>query len=71
MTYTKSTEFVLRSVRARQQFWKEERERARSSHNDRAAGDAQRLIDEYDAFIDILKRQSSDHALTGYRQARR
>lgn len=49
---------VLRSVRARQQFWIEERDRARLSNNDQAAGDAQRLIDEYNAFIEILKHQS-------------
>jgi hypothetical protein len=71
VTYTKSTEFVLRSVRARQQFWMEERDRARITHNDQAAGDAQRLIDEYDAFIDILKHQSSGRALNSYRQTRR
>jgi hypothetical protein len=49
---------VLRSVRARQQFWIEERDRARLSNNDYAAGDAQRLIDEYNAFIEILKHHS-------------
>jgi hypothetical protein len=38
--------------------------------NDQAAGEAQRLIDEYAAFIDILKRHSSEH-ITGYMQARR
>ncbi|MGZ5161557.1 MAG: hypothetical protein ACXWIS_09095 [Burkholderiales bacterium] len=53
-----SNAIVLRSVRARQQFWIEERDRARLSNNDHAAGDAQRLIDEYNAFIEILKHQS-------------
>jgi hypothetical protein len=69
--HTKSnTDLVLRSIRARQEFWTELRDRARLAKNDQAAGEAQRLIDEYAAFIDILKRNSSEH-VTGYMQARR
>jgi hypothetical protein len=71
VTDTRNTQIVLRSVRARQQFWIEERDRARAADNDHAAGDAQRLIDEYDAFIDILKRNSEEHGRSGYSQARR
>jgi hypothetical protein len=72
LTYTNSrdSDLVLRSIRARQKFWIEERNRARLAKNDQAAGDAQRLIDEYAAFIDILKRHSSEHVI-GYMQARR
>ncbi|MDB5924886.1 MAG: hypothetical protein JWN13_3822 [Betaproteobacteria bacterium] len=71
LPHTKSnTDLVLRSIRARQKFWIDERDRARTAKNDQAAGDAQRLIDEYGAFIDILKRHSSEHII-GYMQARR
>jgi hypothetical protein len=71
LPHTKSnTDLVLRSIRARQEFWIEVRDRARLAKNDQAAGDAQRLIDEYAAFIDILKRHSSEHVI-GYMQARR
>jgi hypothetical protein len=71
LPHTKSnTDLVLRTIRARQEFWTELRDRARLAKNDQAAGEAQRLIDEYAAFIDILKRNSSEH-VTGYMQARR
>jgi len=56
----KGMDNVLRCVRGRQQFWVEQRQRARAAKNDCGAGEAQRLIDEYDAFIDILQRQSSE-----------
>jgi hypothetical protein len=49
----------------------EERDRARWAKNDRAAGQAQMLIDEYDAFIDILKHCSNEQPVLGYWQARR
>ena len=65
----KTNDAVLSAVRARQQFWIEERERARAAHDDQAAGDAQRLIHEYDAFIAIVKR--SEYGLIGFRKARR
>lgn len=71
MSDIRTNDAVLSAVRARQQFWIEERERARAGHNDQAAGDAQRLIHEYDAFIAILKRRSSQHGLTGFLKARR
>src|SRR4051812_7297490 len=60
-----NTDLVLRSIRARQEFWIEVRDRARLAKNDQAAGDAQRLIDEYAAFIDILQCHSSEHVI-GY-----
>src|SRR5436189_623549 len=48
LPHTKSnTDSVLCSVRERQQFWIEARDRARAAKDDQAAGDAQRLIDEY------------------------
>src|SRR5690242_13438836 len=59
MSDSTTTDAVLRAVYARQQFWIEERDRARSAHNDQVAGDAQRLVDEYEAFIAILKRHST------------
>jgi len=71
MTHTESTNIVLRSVQSRQSFWIEERDRARAAKNTPAAGKAQTLIDEYDAFIDILKHRSNELPQIGYRQTRR
>ena len=65
-----SADVVLRSVGARRQFWIDERDRARKSKNDHAAGEAQRLIDEYDAFIDIIKHQTGERP-AGVMRARR
>jgi hypothetical protein len=71
LTHTESASIVLRSIQARQKFWIEERDRARWAKNDRAAAEAQRFIDEYDAFIDILRHRSNEQPLIGHRQSRR
>jgi hypothetical protein len=71
MTHTENTNIVLPSLQARQSFWIEKRDRARLAKNNQAAGDAQTLIDEYDALIDILKHRSNESPQIGYWQARR
>lgn len=54
------SDLVLRSAKARQQYWIEERDRARAAGNDEAAGNARRFIDEYVSFIEMIERDGRD-----------
>ena len=65
------SEATVSAIKGRRQFWIEQRDRARAIKNDRVAGEAQRMVDEYDVFIELVQSASGEPARTKYKQARR